>query len=149
MPDLRRFCFDMICYAWFLLARFKGDQPSGFGSQSLIFGIRDAASPPKQKQNSVKRHLVNSNCLGSRVRSGASPTLLLTQSRVNTTSAQRLLLVQGYPQCLLKRGFSMLQKSLPSDIFSILSYIFLEGPSPFIWYLWIFLGGSVIRDIFE
>ena len=120
MPDSRRICFDMICYAWFLLAHFKGDQPSGLGSQSLIFGIRGAASPQKPKQNSLKRHLVNSNCLGSRVRSGASPTLLLTQSRVNTTSAQRLLLVQGYPQCLLKRGFSI-QKSLPFDIFSILS----------------------------
>ena len=119
MPDLRRFCFDMICYDWFLLAHFKGDQSYGLGSQSL-FRIRGAASSPKQKQNSLKRHLVNSNCLGSRVRSGASPTLLLTQSRVNTTSAQRLLLVQGYPQCLPKRGFSI-QKSLPFDILSILS----------------------------
>ena len=120
MPELRRFCFDMACcYAWFLLAHFKGDQSYGLGRQSL-FRIRGAASPPKQRQNSLKRHLVNSNCLGSRVRSGASPTLLLTQSRVNTTSAQRLLLVQGYPQCLLKRGFSI-QKSLPFDIFSILS----------------------------
>ena len=148
MPDMRRFYFHMICFAWFLFSHFKGDQPSGLGSQSLIFGIRDAASSLKQKPNSLKRHLVNSNCLGSRVRSGASPTLLLTQSRVNTTSTQRLLLVQGYPQCLLKRGFSI-QKSLPSDIFSILSYIFLEEPSPFIWYLLIFLGCTVISDIFE
>ena len=120
MPDLRRFCFHIICFAWFLFSHFKGDQPSGLGSQSLIFGIRDAASSLKQKPNSLKRHLVNSNCLGSRVRSGASPTLLLTQSRVNTTSAQRLLLlVQGYPKCLLMRGFSI-QKSLPFEIFSIL-----------------------------
>ena len=139
MPDLRRFCFHMICFAWFLFSHFRGDQPSCLGNKSLIFGIRGAASSLKPKPNSLKRHLVNSNCLGSRLRSGASPTLLLTQYRVNTTSAQRLLLVQGYPQCLLNRGFSI-QKSLQFDIFSILSYILLEDPSTFLWYLWIFFN---------
>ena len=34
----------MICYDWFLLEHFKGDPPTGLGSQSLKFGIRDATS---------------------------------------------------------------------------------------------------------